>query len=82
MRPSNTQSAVSAYDPVMGDSAVRVLLDTQAIVKEGFGTSGAFRHLLRDVAGRRVELIVPELAVLETSFVFRRQLHKHRLADD
>lgn len=68
------------YASLVSESAMRVLLDAQAIVSEGFGTSGAFRHLLRDAADGRVELIVPETAVVETVFVLRRRLQKHRAA--
>src|SRR4051794_27790387 len=62
----------------MTDGPLRVLLDSQAIIAEGFGRSGTFRHLLRDAADRRVDLIVPELAIAESVFVYRRRLDAHR----
>ncbi len=64
----------------MTQSVPRILVDADAIVAAGFGTSGAFRHLLREAADRRVELIVPEAAVAEAMFVLRRRLQHHRKA--
>jgi predicted nucleic acid-binding protein len=59
---------------VVPDAVPRVLLDASAIVGAGFGQSGPFRHLLRDAADKRVEVLVPEVAIVEAVFVFRRDL--------
>jgi predicted nucleic acid-binding protein len=58
----------------------RVLLDTTAVIGEGFGTSAPFRHLLRDAKDGRVEVLVPETVMAETVFVYRRELVNRRKA--
>ena len=59
-------------------SGRRALLDSNAIIREGFGTSSAFRHLLRDAKDERIEVVVPETVVAETVFVYRRRLFDAR----
>lgn len=56
----------------------RALLDSNAIIREGFGTSSAFRHLLREARDGRIEVIVPETVVAEAVFVYRRRLFDAR----
>jgi hypothetical protein len=65
---------------LVADPIPRVVLDTTAVVGSGFGRSGSFSHLLRDAADKRVEVIVPELVVKETVFVYRRRLFNLREA--
>lgn len=56
----------------------RALLDSNALVREGFGTSSAFKHLLREAKDGRIEVMVPETAVAEAVFVYRRRLFDAR----
>jgi predicted nucleic acid-binding protein len=62
----------------MSDPVPRVLLDTSVIVEAGYGRSGPFEHLLRDAADQRVQVIVPEVVLAETGFVYRRELQHMR----
>jgi predicted nucleic acid-binding protein len=55
-----------------------VLLDTSVIVDAGYGRSGPFEHLLRDAADQRVQVIIPEVVLAETVFVYRRKLQHMR----
>jgi hypothetical protein len=64
----------------MSEAPPRVLLDATAIIENGFGKSGHLRHLLREAAEGNVEVIVPELAIAETVFVYRRELSDNRRA--
>jgi PIN domain len=66
------------HDVLVVDAIPRVLLDACVVVEAGYGRSTAFRHLLRNVADQRVELIVPEMAVAETVYVYRRRLSDAR----
>jgi PIN domain len=65
---------------IMTEPVPRVVLDTTAIVGTSYGHSGAFTHLLRDAADRRVTIIVPELVLGEAAFVYRRELFDVREA--
>ena len=65
-------------DLPMSDPVPRVLLDTSVIIEAGYGRSGPFEHLLRDAADQRVRVIVPEVVLAETGFVFRRELQRMR----
>ena len=62
----------------MSDPVLRVLLDTSVIVGAGYGRSGPFEHLLRDSADQRVQVIVPEVVLAETGFVYRHELQHMR----
>jgi rRNA-processing protein FCF1 len=65
-------------DLPMSDPVPRVLLDTSVIVEAGYGRSGPFEHLLRDAADQRVQVIVPEVVLAETGFVYRGELQHMR----
>jgi hypothetical protein len=53
-------------------TAPRFLLDTNAVVGAGYGRSNAFKRLLSAVRTGQAELIVPEVVVLETAWIFDR----------
>lgn len=55
-----------------------MLLDTSVIVDAGYGRSGPFEHLLRDAADQRVRIVIPEVVLAETAFVYRRELQHIR----
>jgi predicted nucleic acid-binding protein len=64
----------------MSEQELRVVLDASAIIGAGYGRSLAFRRLLREAGDHRVQLLVPELAILETCAVLRRKLENLKIA--
>ena len=74
----SSRQGCAKIDLPISEPVPRVLLDTSVIVDAGYGRSGPFEHLLRDAADQRVQVIIPEVVLAETVFVYRRELQHMR----